>query len=208
MVDLSMFNKQDLICALLISARWIVASSIGWAAGLASGELLTLGAAKIPWINPDRFFGFAALISLGISLGITQWIVMRRYIPRPARWVAASLTGYLLCLLILAGGNLVKLRRIGVWDDVLLLGLLGSAIGACQWWILRKYYRKAGLWVLATAAGFLVFVILIANPSSTMGEFIIRGTIMGALASAAPGAALAWLVRQPLAAVSVRTNLH
>jgi hypothetical protein len=200
-----MSDKQNPLGALSLLAGWTVVSSIGWAAGLAVGMWLTRVATKLPWLNEDRFFVYATLISLGLTTGAAQWIVMRRYLPRPVRWVTATLIGYLLCLIMIVGGNLARLSAEGVWDDVLLLVLLGTAIGTSQWWVLRQHYRKAGGWVLATAAGFLCFLWTIIHPSHSLDELVIRGAIIGALAAAAPGATFVWLVRQPLATVSQRT---
>jgi hypothetical protein len=120
---------------------------------------------------------------------------MRRYLPRPARWIAATLIGYLLCLLIIVGSNLARLAGPGVWDDMLLLALLGAAIGTSQWWILRRHYRQAGLWVLGTAAGFTWFTWTIIHPSHSLGELFIRGAILGALAAVVSGVVLVWLMQ-------------
>ena len=152
-----MSSKQNALGAWSLLAGWTFANLIGWAAGLAVGVMFTLVATKLPWLNEDRVFAYATLISLGLITGAAQWIVMRRYLPKAIRWVTATLIGYLLCLVIILGGNLARLGGAGVWDDVLLLSLLGTAIGTSQWWILRQHYRKAGLWVLATAIGFLCF---------------------------------------------------
>jgi hypothetical protein len=176
---------------------WISANAIGWAAGLAAGGLFTLAVSRLSWLNEDRVLVDATVICLGLALGAAQWVVMRRYVPRPGRWVAATLIGYLLCLLIFAGGNLARLAGPGVWDDVLLSALLGAAIGAPQWWILRRCYRGAGLWVLGTAAGFLWIVWAIVDPSHSLGELVIRCTIIGALGAAVTGAVLVWLVHRP-----------
>ncbi|MBN1813624.1 MAG: hypothetical protein JXA14_17425 [Anaerolineae bacterium] len=197
-----MSSKQNSLGALSLLAGWIFASAIGWAAGLAVGVMLTSVATKLPWLNEDRFFAYATLISLGFTTGTAQWIVMGRHLSKPIRWVAGTLIGYLLCLVIIAGGNLARLGGEGVWDDVLLLGLLGTAVGASQWWVLRRHYRKAGLWVLATAVGFLFFLWTIINPSHSLVEHVIRGAIVGTLAAVVPGAMLVYLVRQPLTAVS------
>lgn len=200
-----MSEKQNAWGAWSLLAGWTVASAIGWAAGLAAGVMLTLGAEKYAGLNTDRFLAYATLISVGLTTGAAQWMVMRRYLPQPIRWVTATLIGYLLCLIVIVGGNLVRLPAAGAGDDVLLLVLLGAAIGIPQWWILRQHYRKAGLWVLATTVGFLCFTWTIIHPSHSLGEHVIRGTVIGALAAAAPGALLVWLVRQPLATVAPRT---
>jgi uncharacterized membrane protein YjjP (DUF1212 family) len=193
-----MSDKQNSLGAWSLLVGWTFASAVGWAAGLAFGVLLALAAARFPWLNEDRFFDYALLISLGFTIGIAQWVVMRRYLSKPIRWVVGTLIGYLLCLIVIVGSNLARLGGEGVWDDVLLLGLLGTAIGACQWWVLRRHYHKAGLWVLATAVGFLCFLWTIINPSHSLGEFIIRNAIVGTLVALVPGVTLVYLVRQRL----------
>ena len=188
--------------ALSLLAGWTFASSVGWAAGLAAGIWLTLVAADLSWLNEDRFVVYAILISLGLTLGTAQWIVLRRYLPQPGRWITATLIGHLLCLILIIGVNLARLGGVDIGANVLLLGLVGTAIGTCQWWILRQHYRQTGLWVPASAVGFLCFMWLIVDPTHSLGELVVRGTIIGALTAAVPGAVLAWLVRRPLAAVS------
>jgi hypothetical protein len=191
-----MSNNWNLLSACSLLAGWIFASAIGWGAGLTVGVLLASVAAKLPWLNEDRFFDYALLISLGLTTGIAQWVVMRRYLSKPIRWVAGTLIGYLLCLIIFVGSNLARLGREGLWDDVLLLGLVGTAIGACQWWVLRQHHHKAGLWIPATAVGFLCFLWAIVNPSHSLDEFIIRGTIVGTLTAVVPGLTLVYLARR------------
>jgi hypothetical protein len=193
-----MSDKQNSLGAWSLLAVWILTSAIGWGTGLAIGVLLTSVATNLPWLNEDRFFAYATLISLGLTTGIAQWVVMRRYLPKPIRWVVGTLVGYLLCLIIIVGGNMARLGGEGVWDDVLLLSLLGAAIGTSQWWVLRRHYHQAGLWVLATAVGFLCFLWTIITPSHSLGEHVIRGAIVGTLAAAVPGVMLVYLVRQRL----------
>jgi hypothetical protein len=159
--------------------------------------LLSVVATQLPWINEDRVFSYATLISLGLTLGLAQWVVLRRYLSQPFRWVTATMIGYLLCLVIIISSNLAGLGGMGVWNNLFLLSLIGTAIGMSQWWILRRHYRRAGLWVLATAAGFLCFMWIILNPSHSLVELVIRGTIVGAAAALVSGVSLVWLVRQP-----------
>jgi len=196
-----MSTKQNLWGAWSLLIIWIFANSIGWAAGLAVGAMLTLVAVKLPWLNEDRFFTYATLISLGLTIGLSQWVVMRRYLTRPIRWVTVILIGYLLCLITIVGGNSAKLGRPEIWDDILLLGLLGTTIGIPQWWILRQHFRQAGLWIFGTAIGFQCLLWIIINPSHSLTEFVVQGTIFGALAMTIPGVVLVWLVRQPFSTV-------
>jgi len=197
-----MANEREPAGAWSLLAGWTLASLIGWAAGLAAGIVLTLVAGRLPGLNEDRVLAYATLAALGLTTGVAQGVVMRRYLPRPSRWVVATLAGYLLGLAVLAGGNAAGLWSAGLWDDLLLLGFVGAAIGACQWWILRRHYRRAGLWVPATAAGFLCFLWLVADPAHTLSALILRGAILGVLAAVLPGVVLVWLVRQPMPPVS------
>ena len=190
-----MSDKQNSRRALSLVAGWTFASSIGWAAGLTASLVLILVANKLPGLNEDRVFAYVTLILLGLTIGAAQWVVMRRYLAHPVRWLAATLVGHLLCLIVLVGGNLARLWVAEIWDDMLLLGLFGAAIGISQWWLLRQHYRNAGLWMLATAVGFLCFVWIVVDPAHSAVELVLRGTITGTLASIVPGMALVWMVR-------------
>jgi hypothetical protein len=196
-----MSNKQNSRAAFSLLTGWILVNLIGWAAGLAISVLFYPVAARIPipWQHDgDMVSSYATIIFLGFTVGIAQWTVMRRHLARPARWITATLIGYLLCLVIfvIASNSPVRLERTKVWNNALLLGLMGSAIGVSQWWVLRQHYSKAGLWVLASAVGFLFFMWGIITPSHSQGEFIIRSTISGVLAAAVSGVTLVWLVKK------------
>lgn len=197
-----MTSKQHFTGAWPLLAMWMVANLVGWAAGLAASALLIQVTAAIPGVNEDRYFTYTVLLALGLATGIAQWRVMIGYLPRPIQWVGATLAGYLVCVIVMAGGNGIKLPfglpLTGLWDDALLLMLFGIAIGVPQWWILRQHYRKAWVWVPSMAAGFLFFLWIIADPAHSLGEIILLGTIEGTLASAVPGVAFAWLVQQSL----------
>ncbi len=186
--------------ALYLLGGWTLANAVGWGVGLSLGTLLVIAGDRIPGLNEDRFFTYAILVVLGLATGAAQWVMMRRYLLQSARWVPTTLVGYALCALIVAGANWAQLARSGPWDDALLVGLFGAVIGLCQWWVLRRSYRQAWLWVLATAVGFLGLYWLTQNPSHTWSAFIIRSTVVGTLVAVVPGIALVWLVRRPLRA--------
>ncbi len=190
--------KQNPSDAWSVLPLWVAASLVGWAAGLAVAFLVTLAArAVIPGLNEDRFAGYAMIVSVGLFTGLTQWAVLRGYLPRPVRWVLVTLAGYLLCPVLMAVISGVTLGAPGsYWDDALLILLLGAAVGILQWWVLRQHYSRAWVWVPATAVGFLSTLWLVANPAHTLGELVFVGAIVGALASAVPGVALVWLAQK------------
>ncbi|MCW5882127.1 MAG: hypothetical protein KIS91_14445 [Anaerolineae bacterium] len=179
-----------------IVAWWTLASLVGWAAGLALAGVLTGVLSRLDGLNEDRALIYAALLSLGIALGVAQWPVMRVYLPAAWRWVAVTIAGYLLAILVPVA--LSSVRLVGM--EPLLFALMGAAVGLPQAWLLWQYYQGAALWVLASALTFLGFLWLVAHPVSSQGEMIVMGGILGALGALATGVTLAWLAQRPRAA--------
>jgi hypothetical protein len=205
-----MSEKQNSWRAFSLLAGWIFASLIGWTTGLVAAGILAPVAARIPfpWHHDrDIAFAYVSLILLGITIGIAQWTVLRRYLPKATRWIAATMIGYLLCAIIFAFANNdpARLLRTEVVNNVVLFALMGIAIGASQWWVLRQHYLNARLWVLASAFGFLFFMWLVVNPAPSQGVLYLRSATIGAFAAALTGVWLVWMIRQPLAGVSHKT---
>jgi hypothetical protein len=177
-------------------ASWSLASLVGWAAGIALGALLTVVGSRLLGLNEDRAGGYIVLLSVGLVCGATQSWVLRSYLPDAWRWIPATLAGCLLALVVSAA---VSAARIAVTDPLLsgvIFGVIGAAIGVPQWLLLRQHLRGTGLWALATAAGFLIFLWLVANPANSLREIIGKGALLGALTAVPPGAVLTWVVRR------------
>jgi len=67
-----------------------------------------------------------------------------------AFWTFASLFGVALATAV--GFQLARLR----WPALAVNALFGCALGLPQWWLLRPYYPRASLWIVATAVGVVV----------------------------------------------------
>jgi len=185
---------------------WFLANLVGWVSGFALGALLTEIGSSLFGLNEDRALVYALLLALGLACGIAQSAVLGRYLPRAWRWIPVTLAGFLLAMGVTAAASGARLAT-GLWANAILLALIGAAVGVPQALLLRRHFRGAGLWVLASAAGFLSFLWLVANPASSLGEFIAFGAILGALAAVPPGVLLAWVVRQPRDAVHGKESL-
>jgi hypothetical protein len=192
-----MLSQQDPVKLWPVMGWWIFANLGGWGVGISTGILLTLAAGAIPWVNQDRFLSIALLPSIGLACGVAQWMVLRDILPHSSKWILGTLAGYVLALLVLLVFNLAKLSNIGLWDDAVLLALMGAAIGVPQWWLLRQHYRGTGLWIFATGAGFLSFLWLVSRPANSQNSFILIATLLGGLAAVITGFLLAGIVRQP-----------
>lgn len=75
---------------------WVLASLIGWAIG----HLAVLN------LIPNVAREWAGL-PIGLSLGIAQWIVLRKHNPRSWWWIVINALGWLLAMTGLLGGSLV-----------------------------------------------------------------------------------------------------
>jgi hypothetical protein len=172
---------------------WIAASLAGWLSGLALGALFTEIGSDLFGLNEDRALIFAVLVALGLACGDAQSVVLRRHLPGAWRWIPVTLAGYLLVVGIAAaavGARLVS----SLTTNVVLLALVGAAVGVPQWLLLRRHFRGAGWWAPASALGFLSFTWLVLHPAGSMTGFIATGTILGALSAVPTGIVLVWSV--------------
>ena len=124
------------------------------------------------------------------------------------RWLIASVIGLgmgvLLWLGVGMGMEVVGIGSQGMVSRVLLPGLVGATFGTpfgiAQWIVLRRYLRRAGWWVLATALGYVIVFLLGASffpQGDTIelepGQQVLLGTVLGAVV-AVPAALLQWLL--------------
>lgn len=88
-----------------IRARaWVLATALGsllaWTLGMIPSTVLSLGAdADAPAsAEPPAllFFGLAALLGLALGpfLGVPQWLILRRAVPRAGLWVSANMLAW------------------------------------------------------------------------------------------------------------------
>jgi serine/threonine-protein kinase len=75
---------------------WVLASLVGWAIG---------HLAVINWL-PVAMREWAGL-PIGLTLGVAQWIVLRKLMPRSGWWIVISALGWLLAMTGVLGGSLV-----------------------------------------------------------------------------------------------------
>ena len=205
-----MSEEQNSWNAFSLLAGWILANLIGWTTGLLAAGIISpmISRIQFPWPrDSDMDLAYVGLILLGVTIGVAQWTVLRHYLPRSVYWIAATMIGYLLGAIIfaLANDDPVRLLRTEIVNNLVLFGLMGTAIGASQWWVLRQRYLNAGLWVLASAFGFLFFIMIVVYPAPSQAVLYLRSAIIGAFAAAFTGVWLVWIIRRPLAGISHQT---
>lgn len=168
---------------------WMLACAASAAVALTvTGAMVRAGSlsAAVVW----AVFGLV----IGASLGITQWLVLRRQIPRPYLWVLASV----------AGGAVAGVLGFSLGGPVggpLGGAVIGAALGIMQWLVLRRLVSRAYAWVLASIAGFALGLSAGEAVGFAVGGAVgwpVGGAIHGVVVGAITGAVLVWLFRRPV----------
>jgi hypothetical protein len=127
----------------------------------------------------------------GILMGVMQYGLLRRYLPRMGWWVLVTTGGWLF------GGLLIvifsRLNRMdGPFYLDLQLFLMGLAIGVGQWLLLRRRLLHAGWWIGANIVGWgLLGLITAGNTLEQFGLFT-----LGFLPACVTAAMLAVLINR------------
>ena len=184
---------------------WVLATAIGSAIGWAALPLVLPSINAIANVDEDQLFGILIAPLLGLVIGGSQWLVLRRHVPQAGWWVAASVIGYVAVLILASlSTNLRLTANEGIADDVVLTVVLGSVVGVPQYLVLRKRFPKAGWWILASGIGMLSYLLGGAIPAHNLMELVRLGITIGALSGAATGIAWVWLLQSARAIGAVK----
>ena len=137
---------------------WVLASTVGLAVGLGAVGLAVGGA-----VGGAVALGLALAVavvfaapSVGIALGIAQWLVLRRQVSRAGWWVLASTVGLVVGPaagfgLVLTSGRSMEMSFILALAVGGTVGLVGGAVGGAVYgaitgsvmvWLLRQPAAK------------------------------------------------------------------
>jgi hypothetical protein len=203
--------------------RWVGANALAEGLGLGSSALLWGAFFFLGLEARLGIIGAAALVVAGSTLlegsavGLTQWIVLRRLLPdlpRHAWWLATAIGAGIAWTLGMIPSTLFSLAEadtgaaptaepaaILMYGLAALMGLmLGPVLAMPQWFVLRRFLRRAWVWIPANAAAWgvgmpLIFVAmdLIQPTALTAGvalALLFTLALVGATVGAIHGAIL------------------
>jgi hypothetical protein len=189
----------------LFYLKWVVLNDItNVVAGYVAFALLLLIAGVIgdtmqvagqTRITEDFLWFYVLCPILGLFTGILQYVLLRRYLPHMAWWIAATLFGWLLLFIVSFIFTAIiphGLDPATPWE-VLGVTLMGMTIALPQWWMLRKRVHHAAWWILANGIGWAVVGLLNHLHSE---PFIVISAI-ALIPAIATGVACWWLITQP-----------
>ena len=136
------------------SIAWVLISQITKVVG---GTIQVGGQTRI---TEDFLFLYVLFPIIGLSTGFFQYILLRRYLPHMAWWIAATLVGWLIPFIT---GYFV-LKALAYRNDTfsIMLGMLliGATMALPQWWMLRQRVRHASWWLVAYGLGWCLVGLL------------------------------------------------
>lgn len=162
---------------------WMVASSAGWALGLAGGFAVGFGTGGVVGGTAGQAL-FGAV--LGASVGTLQWVVLRKRVKRASWWVLFTTLGMGAGFALIEAATPTLSWVLGggsIYGFVNGAGV-GSLLGAMQWLVLRGRTHRAGWWVLASGVG--------TGLGFALDQVV--GQLVGLTIT---GTALVWVLRPP-----------
>jgi hypothetical protein len=199
--DRTMPDDQDTSIGWDFWFQWVLASTIGVAVLFALIFAVAMLVGAIVGGEAEDKVPFVPFV--GLSFGIMQWLILRRYMPRAGWWVLASTLGWILGFGILAladkfAENLVTSAIQPEVSALVFFLAAGALVGILQWLVLRRHMLQAGWWVLANVVGWGILGLIV-------GKSLDRFTDLAAMAAVPPaitGIVLVWLFRQTFSAAS------
>ena len=174
--------RDGVIGVLLCSAGMFLGWNLGTgAAGLFGGE---------PGLGAQVGKGFV----WGVVIAGMQWFIVRRRGVPIIRFLAASAVGFAVGYPL--GQRVTPIMELGLgWQGVFgqALAIYGLSLTVPQWWVFRRYMRRAGLWILFSMIGWMLAGV-------AWGRFGVNSGMEGIAYGIAAGPGLVWLVH------SRRTN--
>lgn len=179
--------------------RWVAASTA--AILLGAGIIYAcvfLAKAVLPGTNEDRLSGFLIFPVLATLLGVLQWLVLRRRIPKSGWWIPATLAG------LLGGFALgsVLMRAVAHatgrewnWDStlglLLVYGFVGFFLALAQIPILWRRIQYFAFWPLATTLGWFALCLIMGKSIDRVSDIL----ALGAVPAAFTGLCLIWPIQ-------------
>jgi len=146
---------------------WIMATTLGW----------VLGRFLLPNIS---------FVTIGIGMGVLQWLVLQHRLRKAWRWIIATTLGWLL-------GSTLILASLPEGMDFLAGVIIGITTGTAQWLVLRREFYWAGWWIVISVIAW------------TTGMALLPGVMLtGVMAGAITGLALILLIRFPKPAENIQ----
>jgi hypothetical protein len=207
-----------------------MAFAIQWTLATMAGVTIGHMLADFAWfgLSSRRLFPLLPYggATLGLAVGVLQWLILRRRVPRSGLWIVATTAGWAGSWVF--GSSVALVIATGGGDVTFFLATACGTpiVGLAQRHFLRGWSTRADAWLMVSTAGWILWLAVevfapgalptisaIAGAwvsaiagyqaSSTVGATIVGGLCVGGIT----GAGMAWALAAPGAVkpVGIRT---
>lgn len=110
---------------------WILATMVGCLLVFVTMTLL-IRIFEVAFLN--LWNGTLAFATIGGLIGLSQWVFLRRRIPKAGWWILASILGWGLAVL----GSLTEVRNGSAFAQILTFSLSPAVVAGIAWWYLLR----------------------------------------------------------------------
>ena len=127
------------------------------------------------WLVGALLFPGLGRVTVGLFVGVFQWLIMMRRISRAWRWIVASTIGWV-------AGWAIDFYIISTEFNFFSGMVIGAGIGFAQWIVLRREIQWGGWWIVVSIVGWSTGLTLLPGMLLTgMMAGLITGTGLGIL---------------------------
>ena len=164
-------NKPNL----KLISEWLVANAIAWPLGFLLAIILSY--AIVNFFHPEEtnlIIGF----SVGITIGIAQWKVLKKLMKMSVLWIAVPGIGVgipyaWIIINVEAGNSLPLLLNIEGLFMAILFFIIGAIVGLIQSRLKSVILKKSYIWILLSGLAWSI--------SITFSSFLFSGLIIGVI---------------------------
>jgi hypothetical protein len=142
-------------------------------------------------ITEDYLAMYLFIPIASLLIGVVQYMLLRRYLPRMGGWVLATIGGWILGVLLIAIPDWQHWTAAPIRMDLALI-LMGLVVGAGQWLLLRQRLPRAGWWIGANVGGWGLLGLI--TPGNALDQFTLW--IVGFIPACLTAAMLAVLIQR------------
>lgn len=130
---------------------WMMATSLGLVCGFVLSTIIIfqlLDPNIMTVHSADNTWNFADGAIVGLTIGLSQWLILRRRLPATAWWIIPSVVGWS-----------ISLAPAFLELSVFLLGFMLMTLG--QWLVLQRSVSRSGLWIILHLGSMIAGVIAV-----------------------------------------------
>ena len=176
---------------------WTFVTILGLLLGIVISMTVIIAISKMANFHEDTIANIILLPSIGFSVGIFQWLALRRLVSWAKMWIWVTAAGWMIGFPLAFSlynwlTSIFGIVFTDTWEKAIQVTLIAISIGVIQWLLLRRHISRSGWWILANVIGWNAASLLVgAGAMVSVMESIPMGISVGAVT----GLALTWLLQ-------------